>query len=92
MAEVTIGYILIGILGFYLIRNIWAGSVLYPVVEYGLRTFNKDGFKILPLRNYYLFVLNPFWWRFVDVFKNKNDRKLIKNAYKAVSEEMKNLK
>ena len=92
MVEVTIGYILIGILGFYLIRNIWVGSVLYPIAAHIANYIEVNSKKKLPVRNYYLFVLNPFWWHFISVFKDKRDRDLMKSVWKTVGEEIKNLK
>ena len=91
----TIGYIFIGICCFYLIRNlyvgllyIWAAEVRKKVEE-DLLTFErfrkiKYGLGCVPLdfRNYYLFVLNPFWWGFIDVFADKSWRQLFRDIKK----------
>ena len=95
----TIEYILIGICCFYLIRNIWAGYVLYPVtnqmiVSIGNSMPRKREFiyEQLARRNYYLFVLNPFWWRLADVFKNEEIRKIYKEVSANVEANLRNLK
>ncbi len=75
----TIGWILIGICCFYLLRNIYAGYILYPIggrmIEAAADLVPRDKRKLLyshfTRRNYYLFVLNPLWWRLQDTFKNK---------------------
>ena len=87
---ITAGYLLIAICGFYLIRNTWAGSVLYPLVNYINRRWSETGsigkgkIKKMELRNYYLFVLNPLWWSWVSVFKRKEDRQTMKQVSKLV--------
>lgn len=83
-------WILIGICCFYLIRNFWAGYVLYPFTNQMITMYDnqlpRDVRKVIQARyarrNYYLFVLNPFWWTVVDVFKNKTVRKEICNMTK----------
>ena len=40
----------------------------------------------MELRNYYLFVLNPFWWSFVSVFKQKENRQTIIEVKKMIKE------
>ena len=93
-------WILIGICCFYLLRNLWAGSFLYPVatnVRNRLKLFVKQQLKgvkvMLPyqwqFRNYYLFVLNPCWWSVTDVFQDKEFRKVFKEGSK---EAQKNLR
>ena len=94
----TICWILIGVLAFYAIRNLYVGNFLYPAAGYardglneGLRKYAKYvkyiNFKLpqgeLDFRNYYLFVLNPFWWRVTDVFKDAEWRKLFRDAVKS---------
>lgn len=95
----TIGYILIGICCFYLIRNIWAGSVLYPttnrmIINIGdsMPYKRKFIYKQLTRRNYYLFVLNPFWWRLGDVFKNAEIRKTYREVSKQAQTNLRNFK
>lgn len=83
--ENIICWILIGICCFYLIRNFLAGYVLYPLTNQMITMYDnqlpRDVRKAIRARyarrNYYLFVLNPFWWTVVDVFKNKTVRKEI---------------
>ena len=78
----TICWILIGICCFYLIRNIWAGF-LYQITAVNITaTIKIDGKEytlrdLMPRRNYYLFVLNPLWWRITDVFRDAETRKMI---------------
>lgn len=97
-----IGWILIGILSFYWIRNIWAGSFLYLVasnVRNRLELFIKQQFKgakVLPpyqwqFRNYYLFILNPCWWSVIDVFQDKEFRKSFRETSRKVQKNLKNL-
>ena len=95
----TIGYILIGICCFYLIRNIWAGYVLYPVTNQMIISIGdsmprrrKFIYEQLARRNYYLFVLNPFWWKLGDVFKSAEIRKTYKEVSKNVQANLRNLK
>lgn len=86
-----IGWIGIGILFFYMIRNIWAGSWLYPL-GFGFKESAKKYLKIeMPFRNYYLFVLNPFWWTMPQVFKNKDDRRFAREVIKEVKNIYSNL-
>lgn len=86
--ELTIGYILIGICCFYLLRNVWVGSIMFPagklIVEAYNGAFLKRPFlRIYPTyRNYYLIVLNPLWWRFLDIYKNDDDGRKIKVLWK----------
>ena len=82
-------YILIGICCFYLLRNMWAGYVLYPVTNQMIKNIGDSMpkrrefiYKQLARRNYYLFVLNPFWWRLGDVFKSAEIRKLYRKNRK----------
>ena len=91
----TIGYILIGICCFYIIRNFYVG-LLYTWAAEVRRKVEKDlltverrkklkyglGYTPLDFRNYYLFVLNPFWWGFIDVFADKNWRQLFREIEK----------
>jgi hypothetical protein len=95
----TIGYILIGICCFYLIRNIWAGYVLYPVTNQMIVSIGDSMprrrefiYKQLARRNYYLFVLNPLWWRLGDVFKSAEIRKTYREVSKQVQTDLRNLK
>ena len=87
---IAVGWILIGFCIFYLIRNFWAG-LLYRAANIDVKAVikisgqNKKSYTIanvMPLRNYYLFVLNPFWWRLSDIFKDKKVRKLVRERAK----------
>ena len=49
-------------------------------------------YEQLARRNYYLFVLNPFWWRLADVFKSVEIRKIYKETTKNVQANLRNLK
>ena len=82
----TVGWIIIGILAFYLLRNLIVGTIVYrggiALVDIWNRNVPvfykvKGGF-----RNYYLFILNPFLWRFTDVVKDKEERETVQNAWK----------
>jgi hypothetical protein len=95
----TIGYILIGICCFYLLRNIWAGYILYPVTNRMIKSIGNNIpkrrefiYKLLARRNYYLFVLNPFWWRIRDVFKSAEIRKTYRDVEKRAQTNLRNLK
>ena len=86
-----IGWILIGIFVFYIIRNIYAGSVLYPLAEFMSNKVKQEftGYPFkgkcpynLKVRNYYLFVLNPFWWTLTSVFKDAVWRDAMRNLIK----------
>ena len=92
-------YILIGICWFYLIRNIWAGYVLYPVTNQMIVNIGnsmpykrKFIYEQLARRNYYLFVLNPFWWSLGDVFKRAEIRKIYKENRKKTQTSLRNFK
>ena len=92
-------YILIGICCFYLLRNIWAGNVLYPVTNTMIKNIGdsmprRRGFiyKQLARRNYYLFVLNPFWWSLGDVFKSAEIRELYRENKKKTQKILRNFK
>ena len=83
-------WILISICCFYLLRNIYVGSILYPITSQILentlnhcpRDIRQKTLKHFARRNYYLVVLNPFWWRVADVFKEENTRRDVKNFAK----------
>jgi hypothetical protein len=91
--------ILIGICCFYLLRNIWAGSIVYPVTTQMIKSIadsiprrREFIYKQLARRNYYLFVLNPFWWRLGDVFKSAEIRKTYREVSKQVQTDLRSLK
>lgn len=91
----TIGYILIGICCFYLVRNIWVGSVMFPAGRQIVEAYNcamrRTYLHIYPTcRNYYLLVLNPLWWRFLDIYKDDADGRKIKVLWKEFRKEEKN--
>lgn len=77
-------WVLIGILAFYMIRNIIAGSVLYPMAAMVVEKWNATAHRSWRLRggfrNYYLFVLNPLWWTPQSTMKDKKERKTVKTA------------
>lgn len=93
----AVGYTIIAIFGFYIIRNVWAGSFLYPIGNYINRCWSEAGsvgkskIKKMELRNYYLFVLNPFWWSWISVFKRKEDRQAMRQVNKLVKDFYSNL-
>lgn len=94
-----IGWILIGVCCFYLLRNMWAGYFLYPVTNRMVKNIGDSIprrrefiYKQLALRNYYLFVLNPFWWRLGDVFKNAEMRKTYREVSKETQTNLRNFK
>ena len=91
-----IGWILIGICCFYLIRNVWVGSVMFPAGKYIVMIYNSAvGHFYLHVhptcRNYYLLVLNPFLWKFLDIYINDEEGMKIKVLWKRFSDEQKNL-
>ena len=95
----TIGWILIGICCFYLLRNAWAGYVLYPVTNRMIKNIGDNMprrrefiYKQLARRNYYLFVLNPFWWSLGDVFKSAEIRKAYREVAKQAQTNLRNFK
>lgn len=79
-----IGWILIGICIFYLIRNIYVGNIMFPAANHIVQAHNlpfekRPFLKLYPkYRNYYLIVLNPLWWRFLDVYQNDEDGRKLK--------------
>ena len=92
-------WILIGILAFYLLRNIWVGSVLYPVTNRMIKDIGnmiprrrEFIYKKLTRRNYYLFVLNPFWWSLGDVFKSAEIRKTYRENRKKTQKILRSFK
>ena len=94
-----IGWILIGVCCFYLLRNIWAGYILYPVTNQMIKDMGDSMprrrefiYKQLARRNYYLFVLNPFWWRLGDVFKSAEIRKTYREVAKQAQTNLRNFK
>ena len=92
-------YILIGICCFYLLRNIWVGSILYPITNQMIKSIGDNMpkrrefiYKQLARRNYYLFVLNPFWWRLGDVFKSAEIRKIYRENRKKTQKILRSFK
>lgn len=91
-----IGWILIGICCFYLLRNIYVGCIMFPAGRQIVAAYNgaceKYPFlKICPkYRNYYLVVLNPLWWRFLDIYQNDDDGQKIKYKWKQFNDAQKN--
>ena len=92
-----VGWILIGICCFYLVRNLYVGYVMFPCGKHILMTHNDvmtvKRLKLFPAyRNYYLLVLNPLWWRFLDIYKNDADGRKIKMLWKQFCVGQKNLR
>ena len=93
-----IGWILIGICCFYLLRNFYVGSMMVPLGNQILITYNRifekrPYLQISPAyRNYYLLVLNPFHWHFLEIFKNDLDGRKLKVLWKECFKEAKNLR
>ena len=92
-------WILISICCFYLLRNVWAGSILYPVTNRMIKDIGDSMpkrrefiYKQLARRNYYLFVLNPFWWSLGDVFKSAEIRKTYREVAKRTQTNLRNFK
>ena len=90
-----IGYILIGICCFYLIRNFYVGYVMFPCGERIVMAYNtamaRPFLHIHPTpRNYYLLVLNPFLWRFLDIYQNDEEGQKIKVLWKRFCDSQKN--
>ena len=80
-----IWWIVIGIFCFYLLRNFYVSVVMIPLGNQILNTYNRPlekrpFLKISPAyRNYYLLVLNPFRWHFLEIFKNDHDGRKTKS-------------
>jgi hypothetical protein len=93
-----IGWILIGICCFYIVRNLYVGSIMFPcgyhiVAAYNGALGNRFFLKIRPkYRNYYLVVLNPFWWKFLDVYQDDEDGRKLKYKWKQFRDAQKNSK
>lgn len=89
-------WILIGICCFYLVRNVYIGSIMFPVGRNIVRAYNRTNVTYLRIkpsyRNYYLVVLNPFLWRFLDIYANDKDGLKIKALWKTFKNEQKNLR
>ena len=92
-------WILISICCFYLLRNVWAGSILYPVTNRMIKDIGDSMpkrrefiYKQLARRNYYLFVLNPLWWSLGDVFKSAEIRKTYREVAKQTQTNLRNFK
>lgn len=93
MIELWICWTLITILAFYAVRCLYAGMYLYPAADVIKRECEKyealrrKGQRFLlpfswtfKLRNFYLFVLNPFWWSIRAVFEDAEARIFIRDA------------
>ena len=91
-------WILIGICCFYLFRNIWVGSIMFPLGNQILTAYNgalekRPFLKISPVyRNYYLLILNPFRWNCLEIFKNDLDGRKLKVLWKECFKEAKNFR
>lgn len=91
------GYIGITICIFYLLRNWYVSNFMIPCGEHIVNVYNRavkyPYLWIKPkLRNYYLLVLNPFLWRFLDIYENDEEGRKIKVLWKQFSKEQKNLR
>lgn len=91
-----IGWILIGICCFYIVRNVYAGSILYPFCQEVSKIWNRNTPPWMQIkggyRNYYFFVLNPFWWGLLSPLKKKEERKFLSTILKAFRKGLKNLR
>ena len=90
-----IGYILIGICCFYLIRNLYVGYIMFPAGVQIVKIYNgamaRPFLHIHPtFRNYYLVVLNPFLWRFLDIYQNDEEGLKLKALWKQFCQTQKN--
>lgn len=92
--DMIIGWTLIGILAFYIIRAHWAGYVAFPIAGKLASTWNKAVTPKLRIsvdrRNFYLWVFNPFWWSWWSCFRTgqKNVDNL-KSAWKIFNKKIK---
>lgn len=90
-----IGWILIGICCFYTVRNLYVGSIMFPAAKHIVLAHNtpfekRPFLKVHPKhRNYYLIVLNPLWWRFLDVYQNDEDGRKLKYRWKELNKTLK---
>ena len=90
-----IGWVLIGICCFYIVRNLYVGSVMFPAANHIVLAHNapfekRPFLKVHPKhRNYYLIVLNPLWWRFLDVYQNDEDGRKLKYRWKELNKTLK---
>lgn len=83
--DMIIGWILIIILTFLIIRTQLAGRLLYPIAEAYVKKLKE--FKVrktIEFRNFYLFVFNPFWWTPTQCFKDAGERMIFKRTIKEV--------
>ena len=93
----TICWILISICCFYMVRNFYVGSIMFPAGKHIVMIYNHAvGHFYLHIhptcRNYYLLVLNPFLWKFLDIYINDEEGMKIKVLWKRFSDEQKNLR
>lgn len=90
-----IGWILIGICCFYIVRNLYVGSIMFPAASHIVQAHNapfekRPFLKVHPKhRNYYLVVLNPLWWRFLDVYQNDEDGRKLKYRWNELNKTLK---
>lgn len=92
-----IGWIFISICCFYIVRNFYVGSVMFPAGKHIVMIYNRSVGKfylhVHPIcRNYYLLVLNPFLWKFLDIYINDEEGMKIKVLWKRFSDEQKKFK
>ena len=89
----TVGWIIIGILAFYLLRNIVVGTIVYHGGILLVEIWNRHVPVFYKMkggyRNYYLFILNPLLWRFTDVLKDKEEREMMQSAWKWFNKSLK---
>ena len=71
--DIIIGWILIGILAFYMVRAYWAGYIVFPIAGKLANIWNGAVSPRLRIsadrRNFYLWVFNPFWWSWWSCFR-----------------------
>ena len=83
--DIIIGQVIICILAFFILRAYLAGYLLYRVANVYVDKLRGVGVKReIELRNFYLFVFNPFWWTPTQCFKSAGERMIFKRIVKEV--------
>lgn len=94
--DIIICWIGICICSFYIIRAYWAGYVAFPFARRVAYTWNVSKLyrfeKITDYRNFYLWVLCPFWWGWSSCYKYREDRSIMRELWKVFCEKTKNLR
>ena len=90
--EMIIGWTLIIILAFLIIRTQLAGRLLYPLAEAYVKKLKELKIrKTIEFRNFYLFVFNPFLWTPYQVLLKEADRREFKKIVKTSKKIFENL-